>query len=54
MVVTPVNDKLKLCIDGEITECSKVEFEIVPAFFNFVVPYASERKREKIKFNTYI
>lgn len=38
LVVTPLKDKLKLCIDGEITEVSKVEFQIVPSAFNFVVP----------------
>ena len=44
LVVTPFKNKLKLCIDGEITEVSKVEFEIVPSAFNFVVPVRQAKK----------
>ena len=36
--VTPYDRLLKLCIDGEITTVSKVEFEIVPNAFKFVLP----------------
>ena len=36
--VTPYDRFLKLCIDGEITTVSKVEFEIVPNAFKFVLP----------------
>ncbi len=44
LVVTPLKDKLKLCIDGEITEASKVEFQIVPSAFNFVLPVKKVKK----------
>lgn len=36
--VTPLDGAMRLCIDGEITDAKKTEFEIVPEAFNFVVP----------------
>jgi len=38
IVVTPLNGKMRLCNDGEITDAGKTEFEIVHNAFEFVVP----------------
>lgn len=38
MILTPLDDTMRLCIDGEITTAGKTEFEIVPGAFAFVVP----------------
>jgi len=38
IVITPLEDKMRLCIDGEISTASKTVFEIVPNAFNFVIP----------------
>jgi len=42
--VTPLKDKIRLCIDGEIVTTSKTEFEIVPGAFKFVVPSAKAKQ----------
>lgn len=44
IVVTPIKDKIRLCIDGEIVSASKTEFEIVPDAFSFIVPSVKERQ----------
>ena len=36
--ITPLNCNMRLCIDGEITDAGKTEFEIVPNALNFIVP----------------
>ena len=36
--LTPKNGTIRLCCDGEIQDAGRVEFEIVPKAFNFVVP----------------
>ncbi len=36
--ITPLNGSMRLCIDGEIIDAGKTEFEICPSIFNFVVP----------------
>jgi len=36
--ITPLNNSMRLCIDGEITDAGKTEFEIVPNALNFIVP----------------
>ena len=38
VVVEPVNNYMRLCIDGEISDAGNCEFEIMPKAFNFVVP----------------
>jgi len=38
ITVTPCEGKMRLCIDGEITDAGKIEFEIVHNAFNFVLP----------------
>jgi YegS/Rv2252/BmrU family lipid kinase len=38
IVITPNNGKMRLCIDGEIIDAGKTEFEIVPGAFRFVLP----------------
>lgn len=37
-VITPLDGKMRLCIDGEITDAGKTEFEIVKDAVNFVIP----------------
>ncbi len=38
VTVTPLDDMVRLCIDGEISDAGKIEFEIVHDAFNFVLP----------------
>ncbi|MBR6646717.1 MAG: YegS/Rv2252/BmrU family lipid kinase, partial [Clostridia bacterium] len=38
IVITPKVNKMRLCIDGEIINAGKTQFEICPGIFNFVVP----------------
>ena len=42
VTVTPLEGKMRLCIDGEITDAGKTEFEIVHDAFDFVVPKVKE------------
>jgi diacylglycerol kinase family enzyme len=42
VTVTPLEGNLRLCIDGEITDAGKIEFEIVHDAFDFVVPKVKE------------
>lgn len=37
-VITPLDGKMRLCVDGEIFDAGKTEFEIMPGAINFVVP----------------
>ena len=36
IVVTPVEGKMRLCVDGEIIDAGRTEFEICPGAFSFV------------------
>lgn len=38
VVLTPISGKMRLCIDGEIEDAGKTEFQIVHNAFNFVLP----------------
>ncbi len=38
VTITPLEGKMRLCIDGEIFNAGKTLFEICPATFNFVIP----------------
>ncbi len=38
IVVTPLDNEMRLCTDGEISTVFKTTFEIVPAAFDLVVP----------------
>lgn len=38
IVLTPLSGNMRICIDGEIADAGKTEFQIVPEAFNFVVP----------------
>lgn len=38
ITVTPNNEKMRICIDGEIIDAGKTQFEIVHNAFKFVVP----------------
>lgn len=46
MVLVPEKDKIRLCVDGEIIDAGRTEFEIVHNAFNFVLP---AKVREVIK-----
>lgn len=39
VTITPNLGKMRLCIDGEIEDAGKTEFELVPGAFRFVIPY---------------
>lgn len=36
--ITPLDDIMRLCTDGEIVDAKKVCFDIMPDFFNVIVP----------------
>lgn len=36
--LTPIDGKMRLCVDGEIIDAGETEFEICPSAFNFIVP----------------
>ena len=36
--VTPLDGTMRLCTDGEIVDAGEIEFEMVPAAFNLLVP----------------
>ena len=36
--ITPLEGTMRLCIDGEIVDAGEIEFEMVPAAFNLLVP----------------
>lgn len=44
LTLTPAEDKIRICVDGEITDAGKTEFEVVNSAFNFVVPSKKESK----------
>ncbi len=37
-VITPLDGTMRLCIDGEICDAGRTEFEVVSGAFNFVLP----------------
>lgn len=43
-VITPLDGTMRLCVDGEIINASKTEFEISHNAFNFVVPQKEVEK----------
>ncbi len=43
ITLTPKTGKMRLCIDGEITNAGKTYFEIVPKAFRFVLPSAEAK-----------
>ncbi len=42
VAITPNEGTMRLCTDGEIVDAGRVEMEIVPSAFNFLVPLASK------------
>ncbi len=48
ITVTPLDGKIRLCIDGEIIDAGKTRFEICPAAFNFVLPGKQRVKKKEI------
>ena len=42
ITITPNEGTMRLCADGEIVDAGRVEMEIVPSAFNFLVPLASK------------
>ncbi len=42
IAITPNEGVMRLCTDGEIVDAGRVEMEIVPSAFNFLVPPASK------------
>lgn len=38
IAITPLDGKIRICIDGEIIDAGKTRFEICPGAFSFVVP----------------
>lgn len=48
-VITPLDGKMKLCIDGEIIEAGRTEFEIVKDAFRFVLPKKEVKEKNFIK-----
>lgn len=48
VTITPKSGKMRLCIDGEITDAEKTHFEIVHNAFRFVVPKAKIKNSEPV------
>lgn len=48
IAVTPLNGKMRICVDGEIEDAERTEFEIVPAAFDFVVPKRMSKINENV------
>lgn len=48
VTVTPNSGRMRLCIDGEITDAKKTDFEIVHNAFRFVVPRAKNINSEPV------
>ncbi len=46
VIITPLDKTMRLCVDGEIINASKTEFEIVHNAFNFVVPKVQELSKK--------
>ncbi len=42
ITVTPLSGKMRICIDGEIADAGKTEFEVAHNAFNFVLPKKSK------------
>ena len=41
--ITPLDGTMRLCTDGEIVDAGEIEFEMVPAAFNLLVPAVIKR-----------
>lgn len=48
VVLTPLNGSMKICIDGEIEDAGKTEFQIVHNAFNFVIPGKYSMQKETV------
>ena len=48
IIVTPLNGKMNVCVDGEIISTQKIKLEIKPKAFKFVVP----KRKEHIQYDT--
>ena len=44
IVITPLDGKMRLCIDGEIIDAGRTTLEISPGAFNFIIPGKSSAK----------
>ena len=38
VVITPLDEKMRLCTDGEIVDAEEIKMEIIPSAVNFVLP----------------
>ncbi|MBR5507145.1 MAG: diacylglycerol kinase family lipid kinase [Clostridia bacterium] len=45
--IIPVSGKMRLCVDGEITDAQKTSFSILPKSFNFVIPAMKNTENTK-------
>lgn len=48
VVLTPLNGSMKICIDGEIEDAGKTEFQIIHNAFNFVIPEKYSIQKETV------
>ncbi|MBQ7986558.1 MAG: YegS/Rv2252/BmrU family lipid kinase [Clostridia bacterium] len=48
ITVTPNKGKMRICIDGEIIDAEKTQFEIVHNAFKFVLPYSEVADASKV------
>ena len=49
LTVTPVTKTTKLCVDGEIYEAGKIEFEAVPQSIKVIVPKLKKNEAENMR-----
>ena len=48
LTVSPSGGTMRMCCDGEIYDAGKTVFEVVPGFFNFIIPSEAEFKSKGI------
>lgn len=52
IIITPFDDSIKLCVDGEVLDAGKTEIKVIPNAFEFIIP--SKKNFSIIKNITYV
>lgn len=52
IIITPFDDSIKLCVDGEVLDAGKTEIKVMPNAFDFIIP--SKKNFSRIKNITYV
>ncbi len=46
--ITPLNGDMRICVDGEIFDAGKTEFEVIPDAFRLVLPKFAPKKQKEL------